>query len=748
MPNLPTKEDIVEWLTANPDAAGKRDLARAFGVKGADKITLKRMLRELQDDGQLDKKGRRFRPAGTLPNVAMLRITGLDPNGELLATPIEWAGDDPAPGVLVIPRRSDTALGAGDRLLAKIRPSGDDATPYQATPIKRIIPSAPRVLGIFRQTAQGGRLEPVDKTARHDWFVPRGATEGAEDGELVELEPGDRKRYGSQRGRVAVRHGNPAAPRQTSLIAMVQHGIPFVFSKEVEESAAAAAEIDELGRREDLRGLPLITIDPADARDHDDAVCAFPDEDPANSDGHIVWVAIADVAHYVRPGTALDREARARGNSTYFPDRVSPMLPERLSADLCSLIDGVDRPCMAVRMVLDAQGNKISHRFTRGLMRSHASLAYQTVQAAIDGQHDLDEPLLDGVVRPLYRAWKAVSNARDIRASLDLDLPERQIQLDPAGAVQSVDFRERLDAHRVIEDFMVLANVCAAETLEAKRSALLYRVHEEPSAEKLDALRETVEALGLTLAKGQVLKTAHFNRLLAGARGTEFAETVQISVLRTQTQAYYAPQNYGHFGLNLPRYAHFTSPIRRYADLVAHRALISAEKLGDDGLTSDEVTGLNETAEHISRTERRSMEAERDTVDRYLAAYLADRVGAEFNGIISGVSRAGAFIKLDETGADGLVPISTLGTDYFHHDRDRNRLTGEKTGRVLGLGMAVTVRLREVAPVAGGLILELLDVDGTRMGAPSRSGRSGNGRRKSSRDKIKRAKAARKARRR
>ncbi len=597
---------------------------------------------------------------------------------------------------------------------------------------------ARRILGIYRAGPQGGRLVPIDKRANREWTIPPGHTGGAEDGELVEAESIGGPRLGLPKGHIYERHGRPGDARQVSLIAMVEHQIPYEFPDAVLDEAGKARAVRTLGQREDLRDLALITIDPADARDHDDAVCAMPDEDASNPGGHVVWVAIADVAHYVRSGNALDREALNRGNSTYFPDRVSPMLPERLSADLCSLVEGVDRPCLAVRMVLDAQGNKIGHRFARGLMRSPASLAYEAVQDAIDGRADLDAELMERAVRPLYAAYRAAAAARERRQPLDLDLPERRIILDAAGDVTDIRFRERLDAHRLIEEFMILANVAAAETLEAARTPLIYRVHEEPAPERLDSLREIVEPLGMRLAKGQVLQTRHFNQLLAQARGTEAAETVGMSVLRSQTQAFYSQQNLGHFGLNLPRYAHFTSPIRRYADLVVHRALIRACKLGKDGLAPDEIERLSETAEHISMTERRSMEAERDTVDRYVAAYLSDRIGAEFTGRVAGVSRAGAFVKLDETGADGLVPISTLGNDYFRLEAERHRLVGERTGRIIGLGQPVTVRLREAAPITGGLILELLSVEGAKMAAPRRDGG-----RKAGRERIRKAKAAR-----
>ncbi len=510
---------------------------------------------------------------------------------------------------------------------------------------------------------------------------------------------------------------------------------------------AEAASPPDLGSREDLRALPLVTIDPSDARDRDDAVCAAPDDDPANPGGHVVWVAIADVAHFVTPGSPLDREARRRGNSTYFPDRVVPMLPEALSGDLCSLHGGVDRPCIAVRLVLDAQGTVRSHRFTRGLMHSKAALAYEEAQAAADGDATAaPEGIAETVITPLWAAWHAAHGARERREPLDLDLPERRIVLDEAGRVTSVAFRERLDAHRVIEDFMILANVAAAETLEKKRTRLLYRVHEEPSPEKLDALREVAESLGLTLAKGQVLKTAHLNRLLDGVAGTEHSEMINMSVLRAMTQAYYAPENFGHFGLNLKSYGHFTSPIRRYADLIVHRALIRAHGWGPDpkhdGLTSEEEAGLEETGEHISMTERRSMMAERDTTDRYLAAFLSDRVGSEFDGAISGVARFGLFVKLDETGADGLIPISAIGMEYFRHDADTQTLTGEKSGRVLGLGQRVIVRLAEAAPITGGLLFELLEVEGRKMPAPKKGTSRGTPRRKLSQRRIKRAKDA------
>lgn len=750
MTSLPDKDALLAWIRDNPQAAGKREIARAFGIRGADRVELKRLLRELEDEGHVEKRRRRVRPAGTLPPVTVLEVLAPDADGDLFAVPQTWEEDAPAPRVLVRLKRNDPALGKGDRILAKIRPvKGEDHT-YEARLIKKIAASERRMLGILRIGHQGARLLPIDRRSDREWLIPAGDTDGAEDGELVEAEEIRGRIMGLPRGRVVARHGDPGAPRQVSLIAMVQHQIPYAFPEDVLEEARDETPLTELGAREDLRTLPLLTIDPADARDHDDAVCAAPDTDPANPGGHVVWVAIADVAHHVRPGSLLDREARRRGNSTYFPDRVSPMLPDDLSGDLCSLHEGVDRPCMAVRMVLDADGTKIAHRFTRGLMKSAASLTYEQAQAVADEAEasaevprDLHAPLRD-----LFAAYAAAAKARDRRQPLDLDLPERRVELDEEGTVTAVRLRERLDAHRLIEEFMILANVCAAETLEAKRSALLFRVHEEPSQEKLDALRETVETVGLTLAKGQVLHTRHLNTLLHAARESDASEMISMSVLRAQTQAYYAQENFGHFGLHLARYAHFTSPIRRYADLIVHRALIGALDLGPDGLTDEDRDALSETAEHISQTERRSMAAERDTVDRYLAAYLSEREGAEFEGTIAGVAKFGIFVKLEETGADGLVPVSTLGRDYFRFDAKTNTLTGEDSGLVLSLGLEVRVRLVEATPVTGGLIFELLHVEGGGRVKRGGRGRSSGPKRKLARAKIKKAKEKRRANRR
>ena len=716
---IPTKEAIRQWIAENPGLAAKRDIAKAFGIKGDARIDLKRLLRELEAEGVVEKTARRFREAGTLPPVAVLRVLAPDAAGDLYAEALE-EGVEAGLRILIIPKAGDPALGEGDRILARLAKVDLDDCAYEARLIRRIGSNPLKLLGVFRANAEGGRIVPIDKGQDKEWRVARDKAMGARDGELVEAQAVGNRKLGLPQAEVVARLGDPSGPRAVSLIAIHQHGIPDQFPDAVMAQAEAAKPVGASGR-EDLRAMPLVTIDPVDARDRDDAVYAEPDAEPGNPGGHVIWVAIADVAHYVTPGSALDREARKRGNSTYFPDRVVPMLPDVLSGDLCSLHEHVDRACLAVRMRLDASGVKISHRFVRGIMRSAGSLHYAQVQAAVDGVPDaVTGPLLEPVLRPLYAAYEALKAARAARQPLELDLPERRIVLDDDGKVTSVAFRDRLEAHKLIEEFMIAANVAAAEELIRLKRPLLFRVHEEPSVMKLDALREVAEASGFTLAKGQVLKTAHLNRLLAQAAGTEFDELMNITTLRSMTQAYYHPENFGHFGLALRNYAHFTSPIRRYSDLIVHRALIAGHGWGADGLSAWDVENLEETAKLISDAERRSMAAERDTTDRYLAAFLADRVGAEFAGRISGVQRFGLFVKLDETGADGLIPIRSVGREFFHYDEGSQTLMGSETGVVIGIGQRVLVRLAEAVPVTGGLVLDLLEIEGTALKAGGR----------------------------
>ncbi len=743
MTQIPSKAEVLQWIADHPTKTSKRDIAKAFGIKGAARIDLKALLKDLEAEGHLQKRRNSYRDPDTLPPVSVLEVTGPDADGDLYAKPLEWSGKGPAPRILLTLRNSDPALGAGDRILGRLTETPTESHSHTARLIRRIGTNPERILGVFRAGHEGGRVLPIDKGADKQWTVPAGATNDAKDGELVEAEQtGPKGRMGLPKARIVAVLGDPTAPRAVSLIAIHQHGIPDHFPDDVVAEADAKTPAP-LGKRTDLRDKTFVTIDPADARDRDDACLVEPD-----GDGFTLWVAIADVSAYVTPGSELDREARKRGNSTYFPDRVVPMLPDVLSGDLCSLHDNVDRAVLAVEMKIDAQGNKTGHTFHRAMIRSVASLEYNQVQNAVEGRPDaVTAPLVDTVLKPLYAAYEALKIARAARQPLELDLPERRIELSDDGHVTGVAFKDRLDAHRLIEEFMVLANVAAAETLIAKKTPHLLRVHEEPSPEKLEALREVASGSGLQLARGQVLKTAHLNRLLSQAKGTDHAELINMATLRSMTQAYYAPENFGHFGLALRAYAHFTSPIRRYADLIVHRALIAAHGWGKDGLSSWDIENLKDTGEKISATERRSMMAERDTTDRYLAAFMQDRIGAELTGRISGIAKFGVFVKLDETGADAMIPIRTLGGEYFHYDADTQTLMGADTGRVIGLGMRTTVKLAEAAPVTGGLIVELLTLDGATMPRGTSRGRGKPAKRKLGSARKKAAKTARKVKR-
>jgi len=712
---LPDRDAIIAFIRSHPGQIGTREIARQFGLKNADRAELKRVLRDLADEGHIAKKRRKILEPEVLPPTTVADVTGRDSDGELIATPTEWDEVDRGapPKILIhVPRKAGpgTVAGVGDRALLRIERDRDSGV-YRGRVIKVLDRTRSRVLGIFRKsTAGGGRLVPVDrKQAGRELNIAAADTNGAEDNDLVSVDIVRARGFGLASGKVRERLGSIATEKAISLIAIHAHEIPFVFSPEALREADQAGPATLQGR-EDWRAIPLVTIDPPDAKDHDDAVHAEPDSDPNNKGGYIVHVAIADVAFYVRPGSALDRDALVRGNSVYFPDRVVPMLPERISNDLCSLVPGEPRGALAVRLVIGPDGRKRSHSFHRILMRSAAKLHYAQAQAAIDGHpDDITGPLLKTILQPLYEAYALVKQARDERDPLDLDIPERKILLKPDGTVDRVIVPQRLDAHRLIEEFMILANVAAAEQLERKGLPLIYRVHDEPTLEKVHNLQEFLKTLDVPFAKAGALRPALFNRVLSNIRGHESELLVNEVVLRSQAQAEYAAENYGHFGLNLRRYAHFTSPIRRYADLVVHRALIRSLGLGEGALPDTEtVESLSEVAAEISATERRAMKAERETADRLIAHFLADRIGATFVGRISGVTRAGLFVKLSDTGADGLIPIRSIGTEYFNYDETRHALIGSRSGAMHRLGDVVEVRLVEAAPVAGALRFELV----------------------------------------
>lgn len=703
---LPDKDTLIAFLREAGEAQ-KADIARAFGLKGIERRQMREMLKTLEAEGALGKRGRKgFSEAGALPAVGVADVVDRDADGELYVELVK--GGEDAPRALLLPDREGKAPapGLGDRLLVKFSRGAEG---WEARLVKRLDAGTNRVLGVIRKSARETRVEPVDKRSKDVLLIPNALAGDLRDGDLVlaSIEKGDH-RYGPKRGKILETIGREDDPRAASIIAIHAHGLPTGFSEQVEREAEDQA-LPTLKGREDLREVPFITIDPADARDHDDAVYAERDTDPKNPDGWIVWVAIADVAAYVRPGSALDREARDKGNSTYFPDRVEPMLPEILSNGLCSLKQGENRACMAVRMIFDKDGKKTGHKFMRGLMRSHAKLSYEQAQSAIDGQQDdVTGPIMDAILYPLWNAYSTMLNGRERRSPLAIESPERRVIMAPGGGIAAIEPRKSLEAHRLIEEMMIQANVCAAETLEKTRTPLIYRVHDAPSQEKIFNLADFLHTIGKPWNKGESPNTKRFNKLLDETRDGPHAEVVNEVVLRTQMQAIYSPDNVGHFGLHLDRYAHFTSPIRRYSDLIVHRGLIRGLNLGSDGLTDREIAELGGIAEHVTETERRSMAAERDAMDRYIAAFLEDHVGATFSGRITGVTRFGLFIRLDETGADGLVPVSSLGNEYFTHDDRAHALIGERTGQRYTLGRRVEVRLAEATPVTGGLVLEML----------------------------------------
>lgn len=712
----------MDYISENPGKTGKREIAKAFNLKGPDRIYLKQLLREMAAEGLIEGNRREgVRKSGGLPAVGVVEITSRDGEGALHGRIVLRGEMKPAPDIVVYAKRGQPVM--GDRALARL--SEQSGGGYRADVIKIISRSGgENVMGVLKPDRNGKNafyLEPIERRARNIYRIDGPLPEACRAGDIVVAEKTPGPRHRPQQVRVTERISPADAPDAFSLIAIAEQNIPVEFPRAVSRQVGKIRSFTGNGRL-DLRDLPLVTIDPEDARDHDDAVYARPDDDPGNAGGYHVWVAIADVAAYVPPGTALDKEALRRGNSVYLPDRVVPMLPEKISNDLCSLRPDEERPCLVVKMTIDKNGNRKRHEFSRALMRSAARLSYRQAQTAFDGMPDPEtEPVCETVLKPLWAAYQLMARARDRRAPLDLDVPERKIVMED-GRIADVFLPPRLEAMRLIEEMMVSANVCAAETLEKHKTPLIYRIHNIPDQEKIYALAGFVKPLGIAFDLGQPMLPRLFNRLLDGARESDCGFMVQEAVLRTQSQAVYDPENIGHFGLNLSRYAHFTSPIRRYADLVVHRALIKALKLGDDGLQDAEIGNLEETAAHVSTTERRAMLAERSAKERYLSAYMSVRLGEDFSGRITGISKAGLFIRLDETGAEGLAPMSSLGAERFFADEDGLTLTGGASGRVYRIGQALAVRLVEANPMAGGLLMEPLtepraeaDPDGKRL---------------------------------
>ena len=694
---FPSREDVRRFIASSQGRVGKREISQHFGLGIEHRHDLRALLKSLSSEGEVAPAGhRRFTPPGRLPEAMVVQIVGIDNDGEATARPVGWQGDGPPPQVYMAPEpKGKPALAPGERVMARLRPIG--AGKYEGRTLKRLTDAPGRIVGIFRTHPRGNRIEPTDKRVKAEWVVPPGEENGAEPGEIVLANPLPTTALGLKPVRVVERLGKLGDARAVSLLVIATHDIPTDFTPDALAEARKAKAVTAR-KRDDLREIPLITIDGADARDFDDAVYAEPHEN-----GFRLIVAIADVAHYVRPDSALDRNAWLRGNSCYFPDRVVPMLPEELSNGWCSLKPDEDRGCLYVEMIVDKAGQKQRHRFGRGIMRSAARLTYEQVQEAHDAQTETHLPLPS-----LYDAFRALLAARIARGTLDLDLPERKVVLGEDGKVASIAPRPRLDSHRLIEEFMVLANVCAAEELERLARPCMYRVHAPPSDEKLENLRTFLRQFDISLAPGNQIQPRDLDNVLKKVADRPEAQMVNEVVLRSQSQAEYSPENIGHFGLALMRYAHFTSPIRRYADLLVHRALISGLKLGPDGLTAEEMARFADSAEHITVTERRATLAERDAIDRYLAAFMADKQGVVFQARISGVARFGLFVTVIDNGATGLVPMGSLPDDYWMFDEATQTLSGRRTRQVYHLAQIVEARLSEASPVTGGLLFHLL----------------------------------------
>ncbi len=710
-PGLPTRKQILDFIANSPTPAGKREIARGFGLKGQEKIALKALLKDMADEGLIDGQKTAFHRMGGVPKVTVLRVVSIE-DGEAIAVPDSWQPDDatPPPRLRMVERGKHSALKIGDRVLARTEEAGSG---WRAHPMKKLPAREEQLLGVVEIDAAGkGWLAPVDKRVRNS--APISDLGGAGRGQLVLAEPAGR---GPRAGvKVTEVLGDPLAPRAFSLIAIHKHGIPNRFTEETLAEAALAAKLPLSGdRREDLRHLPIVAIDPVDARDHDDAIWAEPD----GEGGFRALVAIADVSFYVRPGSEVDREARKRGNSVYFPDRVVPMLPEVLSADVCSLRAGEVRAAMACHLTIDGQGRVTDWRFTRAIVRIAEVIAYEEAQRRIDAG-EAGESLQN-----LWACWRALATARDARDPLALELPERRVVLDEQGRIAEIALREPLDAHRVVEDFMIAANVAAAKALESKASPVVYRIHEPPGREKLVALKDYLGTFDMKLALGQVITPGLFNRMLKDVADDGEKALIMEAVLRSQTQAYYGPRNAGHFGLALGSYAHFTSPIRRYADLLVHRALVDAFGLeqpapqgnikSGSGLSERDRDDLGKVSEAISAAERRAMAAERETIDRYVAAWLSARVGEVFETRITGVQKFGFFATIIGLGGDGLVPVSTLGADYFVYDEKAQVLVGKDSGTRYAVGDRLRLRLAEANPLTGALKFELEESDGGRV---------------------------------
>ncbi len=688
---IPSREYILEQLAQSGVPLDMDELAKQLDMRGEEElIALRRRLNAMERDGQLVRNRVGALCRVNKKDLIVGRVIG-HPDGFGFLKPDD-GGDD----LFLTPRQMRSVL-HDDRIVARV--VGIDHRGRREGAVVEVLERGNRrVVGRLYLESGLGFVQPDNKRLHQEIVIPEGQWNGAGHGQMVVAEIMEQPTKRTQPvGRIVEVLGDHMAPGMEIELAIRTHELPVEWPKQVKkEVKGLGKEVDEAAKegRVDLRGLPLVTIDGADARDFDDAVYCERKEK-----GWRLLVAIADVSSYVDLGTALDEEARLRGNSVYFPDRVIPMLPEVLSNGLCSLNPKVDRLCMVCELYIGKDGAIQRSRFFEGVMCSHARLTYDEVAAMLvendAGLQKRHKALLPNL-RELYRLYKVLHGARAKRGAIDFDTTETRIIFNEEKKVERIVPVVRNDAHRLIEECMLAANVAAARLLLRKKLQALYRIHEPPQQEKLSDLREFLAGLGLRLSGGDKPQAADYAKLLKAVKKRPEVHLIQTVLLRSMTQALYSSENSGHFGLAFPAYTHFTSPIRRYPDLVVHRALkhlINGGTAEDFDYSQPQLQGLGE---HCSSTERRADEATRDAIDWLKCEYMMDRVGESFDGIITSVNSFGLFVELNEIYVDGLIHITALENDYYHFDPVNHRLTGERSGGTFRLGDPIRVRLAAV----------------------------------------------------
>jgi ribonuclease R len=689
---IPSREFILEILKQNNRPLTRRNISKLLGIKGEEQTeALRRRLRAMERDGQLLRNRKNAYGIVSKMNLITGRVIG-HPDGYGFLSP-EEGGED-----LFLSQRDMQVVLHGDRAVARV--TGIDRRGRKEGAIVDVLQRGnQRIVGRILVDAGIYYLIPTNRRISQDILIPPQGLLDAEDGQIVEIEITEQpNRHRSPLGKVVTVLGDHLAPGMEIDIALRDFELPHTWSIDaIKQAESLGDKIPEsaIEGRLDLRELPLVTIDGEDARDFDDAVYA----EQLKSGSWRLWVAIADVSSYVEPSSPLDNDAQERGTSVYFPSQVIPMLPEALSNGLCSLNPAVDRLCMVCEMVINSEGETESYQFHQAVMNSKARLTYTDVaDMLVDNNDKLREQhaaVLPGL-ETMYDLFKVMLNARGHRGAIDFEMTETQFIFDDNRKIKSIEPSERNDAHRLIEEFMVAANVSAAKFLLQNKLPALYRVHETPSDEKLSNLREFLGELGLMLGGGDEPQPSHYASLLDNARKRPDGHLLQTVMLRSLKQAIYTPDNVGHFGLALDAYAHFTSPIRRYPDLLVHRAikhLISGNKKANWRYSNEEMVQLGD---HCSMTSRRADEATRDVSDWLKCEFMQDRVGEVYQGNISGVTGFGLFIELSEIYIEGLVHVTSLNNDYYQFDATGHRLTGERSRKVYRLGDKVNVKVVRV----------------------------------------------------